>query len=157
MKLESYDRFDRQAIEALYARTFSDSEGQSEGARIGALVHQILEQVPPESLLGVVATEHGEIVGCILFTRLSFDTPANAFMLSPVAVSPDYQGTGVGQELINQGIRHMEELGVELVLTYGDPNYYSKVGFQQISQQIVRAPFELSHPEGWLSPSMAAD
>ena len=38
--------------------------------------------------------------------------------------------------------------------SYGDPNYYSKVGFRPISEQVVSAPFKLSQPEGWLAQSL---
>ena len=36
-----------------------------------------------------------------------------------------------GQQLINFGLAHLKEIGVELVFTYGDMNFYSKVGFKQ--------------------------
>ncbi|MCK2149410.1 hypothetical protein MYE70_10065 [Marinobacter alexandrii] len=48
----------------------------------------------------------------------------------------------------------MGKFGVDLVFTYGDPNYYSKVGFKPVSQEIATAPFELTHPEGWLDLSL---
>jgi predicted N-acetyltransferase YhbS len=41
-----------------------------------------------------------------------------------------------------------------LVFTYGDPAFYSKTGFEQITEQIVEAPFPLSQPEGWLAQSL---
>lgn len=31
---------------------------------------------------------------------------------------------------------------------------YSKVGFQQISEEVVKAPLELTQPEGWLAQSL---
>lgn len=74
-----------------------------------------------------------------------------AFILSPVAVSTDVQGKGVGQALIRYGLDHLKSLGVELVFTYGDPGYYSKVGFEQITEAIVKAPWPLSQPIGWLA------
>lgn len=48
----------------------------------------------------------------------------------------------------------MGQQGVELIFTYGDPNYYSKVGFKPASQQVAKAPFESSYPEGWLGLSL---
>ena len=40
------------------------------------------------------------------------------------------------------------------MFTYGDPGYYSKVGFEQITETIVKAPCPLSQPIGWLAQSL---
>lgn len=75
-------------------------------------------------------------------------------MLAPVAVSTEHQGKGIGQQLINFGLNEIKQHGVDYVVTYGDPNYYQRVGFSGISEDSVRAPFELSMPEGWLGQSL---
>jgi len=154
MKFSPYSESDRQEIEGLFTRTFSDSEGQSEGKLIGHLVHELMTGTEADDMFGFIATEQEQIVGCILFTRLSFDSPIKAFLLSPVAVDTAHQGKGVGQELINFGIEYLGELGVQLIFTYGDPNYYSKVGFKHVPQEIAEAPLKLAHPEGWLAQSL---
>ena len=154
MKFTKYSESDRQEIEALFTRTFSDSEGESEGKLIGHLVHELVNGTETDDMFGFIATEQGQIVGCIFFTRLSFGSPVKAFMLSPVAVDTAHQGKGVGQKLINFGIKRLRELGVELIFTYGDPNYYSKVCFEHVPQEIAEAPFTLAHPEGWLVQSL---
>ena len=76
------------------------------------------------------------------------------FILSPVAVSTYRQGTGIGQRLINYGLDHLRSLNVNLAFTYGDPTYYSKTGFEQISEDVVKAPCPLSQPMGWLAQSL---
>jgi predicted N-acetyltransferase YhbS len=154
MKFSRYSESDRQEIEALFTRTFSDSEGESEGKLIGHLVHELVNGTETDDMFGFIAKEQGQVVGCIFFTRLSFGCPVKAFMLSPVAVDTDFQGKGVGQQLINFGIKRLRELGVELIFTYGDPSYYSKVGFEYVPQEIAEAPFKLDHPEGWLRKSL---
>ncbi|MFN3881360.1 MAG: GNAT family N-acetyltransferase [Nitrincola lacisaponensis] len=154
MKFSTYSESDRQEIEALFTRTFSDSEGESEGKLIGHLVHELMNETETDDMFGFIATEQGQIVGCIFFTRLSFGAPVKAFMLSPVAVDPGHQRRGVGQKLINFGIQHLREQGVGLIFTYGDPNYYSKVGFEHVPQEVAKAPFKLAHPEGWLGQSL---
>lgn len=155
MKFSIYSESDQQEIEALFARTFSNSEGQEEGELIGYLTHELMARTETEDLFGFVATEQGKIIGCIFFTPLQFDSPIKAFLLSPVAVDTPHQGKGVGQMLINFGISHLSELGVELIFTYGDPNYYSKVGFKHVPQEVAQAPFELAHPDGWLGWSLS--
>jgi len=76
------------------------------------------------------------------------------FILSPVAVKTDQQGKGIGQKLLKHGLDEIRNNGVQVAMTYGDPNYYSKVGFQQISEDFAQAPFKLTYPEGWLAQSL---
>lgn len=154
MKFSTYSDSDCREIEALFTRTFSDSEGQSEGRLIGHLVHELMIGAETEDMLGFIAAEQEQIGGCFFFTQLSFGSPIKAFLLSPVAVDTAHQGKGVGQELINFGIKYLGELGIELIFTYGDPSYYSKVGFKHVPQEIAEAPFKLAHPEGWLGQSL---
>jgi len=77
-----------------------------------------------------------------------------AFILSPLAVSTDVQGTGIGQKLIQYGLDHLRSLNINLAFAYGDPSYYSKTGFEQINENIVKAPYSLSRPIGWLAQSL---
>jgi predicted N-acetyltransferase YhbS len=154
MKLSKYKESDRPEIQRLFAKTFSDSESQSEGHLIGHLVLGLMNETEPQDIFGFVATEKEQIIGCIFFTRLSFDAPVEAFLLSPVVVHTNHQGAGIGQRLINFGIDQLKEKGVKLVFTYGDPNFYSKVGFEHISEDKAKAPFELTQPEGWLCQSL---
>jgi predicted N-acetyltransferase YhbS len=78
-------------------------------------------------------------------------------MLAPVAVHSDFQGQGIGQALIKFGLKELGHAGVQFVLTYGDPAFYSRVGFRHISDEAVRPPFQLSQPEGWLGLSLGND
>ena len=43
---------------------------------------------------------------------------------------------------------------IDAVFTYGDPEYYRRVGFQQISTREAMPPFELDMPHGWLVQSL---
>ena len=52
------------------------------------------------------------------------------------------------------GLNTLRDKQVNVVLTYGDPRYYCKVGFQSISHEVIEAPFKLSQPEGWLGQSL---
>lgn len=157
MKLSTYNPNDIREIRQLFTLTFSDSEGQSEGFLIGNLVHDLITNTDDHDLYGFVATENEQIIGCIFFSRLTFENSTTAFLLSPVAILTSYQGKGVGQKLINFGLSTLKGNGVELALTYGDPNFYSKVGFSLITEKIVKAPFNLTFPDGWLGQSLVRD
>ena len=139
----------------LFTKTFSDSEGKSEGELIGSLVSNMMKKTEKENLYIYIAKEDKKIIGCIVFSRISFEKKSiNSFLLGPVAVHTDYQGKGVGQKLINWGHNDLRKKGVELVFTYGDINFYSKVGYNIISEKTIKAPLELSYPEGWLAQSL---
>jgi putative acetyltransferase len=144
-------------IKKLFTKVFSDSEGQAEGELIGNLTYDIMTSTDAQDLYGFVATENEQIIGSIFFTRLTFQSGVNAFLLSPVAIHTSYQGKGIGQKLINFGINHLKENRVRLVFTYGDPNFYSKVAFKLITEKIAKAPLKLTYPEGWLAQSLVSD
>lgn len=154
MKPQPFKKSDKLEVIQLFTKVFSDSEGQSEGELIGDLVLNLIDKTAPQDIFGYVAVEKDQIIGCIFFTRLSFESPVKTFILAPVAIHTDHQGQGIGQKLINFGISQIKEKGIELIFTYGDPNYYSKVGFESITEDIAKAPFELSQPEGWLCQSL---
>jgi len=157
MKLSTYTPNSADEIEQLFIKTFSDSEGQSEGEVIGNLVRDFMDSTDTNDLYCFIATENEQIIGSIFFTRMKFESGVNAFILSPVATHTDHQGKGVGQKLINFGLYALKENGVELVITYGDPNFYSKVGFGVITEQVLPAPLKLEYPEGWLAQSLVSD
>jgi len=154
MKVSSYQDFEKAEIQALYTRTFTDSENREEGELIAQLVLNIMNETDEDDIYGFVAAENEQPIGCIFFTRLSFDSSVVAFLLSPVAVHTSYQGKGIGQTLINYGLEQLKTNAVGLAFTYGDPNYYSQVGFQQISEELIQAPFNLSQPQGWLCQNL---
>lgn len=154
-----YSLFDpRQAQEAvtLFTNVFSESEGKNEGSLVGNLVSELIA-TNSNDRVGFVVTDQDKIVACIFFSRLIFQNNVKAFILSPVAVSTSHQGKGIGQYLIRFGIQHLKEQDVELVFTYGDPNFYQKVGFEPVSEEYIKAPVELTHPEGWLGQSLTDD
>lgn len=143
------------AIIDLFTATFTASEGAEEGRLIGKLVQDLFAKTKSEDLFVFSAWDGGAPVGCIFFTPLIFDREARrVFLLSPVAVATDRQGQGIGQTLLNHGLKQLRANGIDVAMTYGDPNYYSKVGFAQISEDQARAPLKLNHPEGWLAQSL---
>lgn len=147
----------RQAdIAELFRHTLTSSEGESEGHAIGELVEQILTHTPSEDLWVFVAQEADDIVGCILFTRMRYSQEDRlVFLLAPVAIVPTYQCQGLGQQLIREGISKLRESGVAVALTYGDPAFYGKTGFQPVTEVDVPAPYSLTQPHGW--QAMALD
>ncbi len=141
----------------LFERTFSDSEGESEGKLIGELVKNLINSTGASDLFGFCAEQNNQMAACLFFSRFQLSNNTPAFMLSPVAVSPHKQKQGIGQTLIQFGLDHLKTLNVELVVTYGDPDYYSRTGFSKITVDTISAPYSLTQPEGWQAISLTSD
>ena len=145
-------------IISLFNATFSASEGLKEGKAIGVLVKNLFETTKESDLLVFLAWQGKELVGAIIFSRLVYpNDERTVFILSPVAVATSWQRKGIGQALLTHGLNVLRKLGVDVAITYGDPNYYSKVGFKQITEEVAQAPLTLQQPEGWLAQPLNAN
>lgn len=144
---------------ALFKKTFTDSEGENEGALIAKLVDDFLTLPTKDGDLYVFIAQDdsARIVGSIIFSRLTFPKGENVFVLAPVAVATDYHGKGIGQALINFGLETLRNDGVAVAITYGDINFYSKTGFAPISEDVIKAPLTLSYPKGWIAQPLSGD
>jgi len=144
-----------EAIAELFRATFTASEGVEEGGLIGALARRLIAETPTDDLRVFTAWEDNALLGGIFFTRLIYEgDPRTVFMMAPVAVATAQQGKGVGQRLIAHGLAALRQQGVDIVVTYGDPAFYGRVGFKAITESEVPAPFPLQHPEGWQVQSL---
>lgn len=149
-----YRSVERRQVIELFRSAFGAAEGEAEGESIGNLVERMMSDTDSEDLYGFVAADGATTIGAIFLSRIRFESEMRVFILSPVAVRADHQGQGTGQALINHGLQEISRDGVEYVITYGDPNYYRKVGFQPISPAAIAPPLELSQPHGWLGQSL---
>jgi predicted N-acetyltransferase YhbS len=50
----------------------------------------------------------------------------------------------------------LKRRSVEVVVTYGDPSFYSKVGFQSLSEAVIAVPLTLTMPFGWQGQSLTS-
>ena len=85
---------------ALFERTFSASEGASEGKTIAKLVDDLVNTTRNTDLAGYSAIDSLKLCGSIFFSALQIAGKTRIFMLLPVAVSPEFQRQGVGQNVI---------------------------------------------------------
>jgi predicted N-acetyltransferase YhbS len=144
-------------ITDLFGSSFSASEGPEEGRIIEKLATDLIATTPEDDMYVFSAWEDDTIKGAIIFTRMLYPQDDRAvFLLSPVAVTTAEQGKGVGQKLIRHGLDTLRAAGVDTVLTYGDINFYSKVGFAQITPAEAQPPAPLSYPHGWLGQSLSS-
>ena len=157
MNYQALDTSHQKDITALFTCVFASSEGEKEGALIGELSYELAGNIDNEDIICFGAFDNELLIGSIFFTRLKFNRPVQVYMLAPVAVSTEHQGQGIGQALINVGLDELRKRSVSVAVTYGDPSFYSKVGFQALSENMIQAPLTLSMPIGWLGQSLTGE
>lgn len=94
--------------------------------------------------LALVAEYEGEIVGHIMVSEVAIDSKISmipALILSPVSVLPRFQRKGVGQALCRKAVEEAKKTDYPVMIVIGDPNYYSRFGFQPAVPQGVYLPF----------------
>ncbi len=151
------DKNSKNEVASLFTSVFSESEGEEEGELIGGLALELSSRTDNQEIICIGAYKGESFLGAIFFSRLRFDEPIKVYMLAPVAVSTKHQGKGIGQSLINYGLNELKKRSVPVAITYGDPSFYSKVGFQALSENVIQAPLKLSMPGGWLGQSLAGE
>jgi len=157
MKYIILDKNSEIEVTSLFTSVFTSSEGEEEGNLIGSLASKLSSNINNEYIICFGAYEDESLIASIFFTRLRFSDPILVYMLAPVAVSTEHQGKGVGQALIKYGLSTLKKRSVAVAITYGDPAFYSKVGFEALSENVIRAPLKLAMPEGWLSQSLTEE
>lgn len=83
--------------------------------------------------LELVAEENGQFIGHILLTPLPVPGAPEGLrglMVAPLCVRLEDRSRGRGGQLLHEGGRRAAELGYNALFLVGDPDYYSRYGFQ---------------------------
>jgi len=102
--------------------------------------------------ISLVATQDGEIVGHIAFSPVAVESgPASfeAITLAPIAVLPAHQRQGIGSQLVRAGLEECRQLGHEIVVVVGHPEYYPRFGFAPGKPRGIGCEFE-APDEAWM-------
>ncbi len=146
---------DKKSIRKVHLNAFEQSEGESEAETVSQLAIDLLEDQTALPILSLVVEQDNEIIGNVIFSSVSIDGAegVTAYILAPLAVTKFAQGKGVGTLLINKGIETLKERGAEIVLVYGDPNYYKRTGFK--AGHNLKPPHKLQYPEeAWMAQEL---
>jgi putative acetyltransferase len=101
------------------------------------------------TILSLVAEEEGHILGHILFSPVTVgegEEGVRAAALGPMAVLPEYQNRGIGVQLVQHGLDTCRQLGHDVVIVLGHPNFYPRFGFRPAPPLGIRYSQPL--PEG---------
>ncbi|NQG97740.1 N-acetyltransferase [Streptococcus suis] len=82
--------------------------------------------------LNLVVEADGQLVGHILYVASEItadNTRLPSLTFGPFSISPDRQGRGYGQALLEHSLALAENSGAVLVAITGFPDYYSRFGF----------------------------
>ena len=97
--------------------------------------------------LSIIATKNNKIVGHILFTKIIIQDDNGrvneSLALAPMAVLPTNQKSGIGGQLIKEGIRVAKEAGFKSVIVLGHRHFYPKFGFEPSVKWNIKAPFDV--------------
>jgi putative acetyltransferase len=101
----------------------------------------------------LVAVDSGRVVGFVLVTDAALvadGAVGRVANLSPLAVTPDHQGSGIGGTLVAAVLAACEVVGEPAVVLEGDPGYYGRLGFEPAAPHGLVLP--LPH---WAPPEAA--
>lgn len=153
---------DRVAIADVHTAAFAADEGPV----IVELVEALLHDPTAKPRLSLVAQGAERVVGHVMFSGVSLHSNAIGIarckphrILAPLAVHPDFQKRGVGSGLIRTGLERLRADGVELVFVLGDPNYYTRFGFEPALPYRYLAPYTLpdAYAQAWMVQALQPD
>ena len=132
-------REERSGDEEAIRRVHVDAFGGDVEARLVDLL-----RARARAVTSLVAIENDELVGHVLFSRVTIDgsDACRALGLAPIGVLRSVQGRGIGSTLIRDGLKRCSGDGYELVVLVGAPAYYGRFGFQRAK------PFGLDNEYG---------
>jgi putative acetyltransferase len=147
MKIRQATLDDSDEIRGLHVAAFPESEG----GMVARLAVDLLaeESLPP--VISLVAEVDGKVVGHVAFSPVTTEGTGEflGYILAPLAVSPDFQKCGIGTKLIEDGIGRLSDSNPGVLVVYGDPGYYGRLGFSASAAVCLLPPYQLQYPFGW--------
>ena len=102
-----------------------------------------------------VAEDAGELVGVTMLSYVRLDA-RRILILTPMAVRPDRQRTGIGKTIVRAALAAAEARGEPVVLVEGVPSYYPQFGFRSATELGIEKPHPGIPEAAWLAFPLAA-
>ncbi|MDA3918309.1 MAG: N-acetyltransferase [Deltaproteobacteria bacterium] len=158
MKIRESTEQERKEILNIHKQAF----GEDKGPVIAKLVDDLLNDETAMPILSLVAVENNKLIGHILYTKAvvtQTEILIAAQILAPLAILPGEQKKGIGEKLINEGLRLLKASETELVFVLGHPTYYPRCGFIPAGEQGFEAPYPIppEHAEAWMIQELNGD
>ena len=138
---------DRNSITHIYHSAFPEAERDL----VAQLAVNLLAEAATPPIISLVAEIESRVVGHVAYSPVFIENDQHwqGYILAPLAVGSEYQKRGIGSQLVNYVIQELLQIGVDILLVYGDPNYYSRFGFSADLAEGYIPPYELEYPFGW--------
>jgi putative acetyltransferase len=148
MKIRRAQKADLESIQRVVETAFSDEESKV----IGNFASDLSSETTNPAIKSLIAEVDGQVIGYVSYSPifLKSDSGISGYILAPLAVSPELQKQGAGSRLIKSGIDMLSADGVDVLLVYGDPEYYGRFGFKEGIGRSFVPPYPLEYPFGWL-------
>ena len=124
---------------------------------IVAIVTGLLGDETAKPVVSLIAFLDGKPVGHILFTKTKIDNDKNnlsSYILAPMGVIKECQKLGIGGKLINEGVRILKELKVDIIFVLGHQDFYPRHGFVKnaIKEIGYKATFDIleEYNDSWM-------
>ena len=158
MKIRKSTESERKEILNIHNQAF----GKEKGPVIAKLVDDLLNDETAMPIFSLVAVENNKLIGHILYTKAvvtQTEISISAQILAPLAILPEKQKKGIGEKLINEGLRLLKASGTELVFVLGHPTYYPRCGFIPAGEQGFEAPYPIpeEHAGAWMIQELNGD
>jgi putative acetyltransferase len=128
VEVRPFTASDADAVFEVHRRAFG---GRTEESRVVRRLHDA-----DTAVVSLVAVADDRVVGHVLFSPVTVDgqgASVELVGLAPVGVLPENQHGGVGSSLVRRGLDECREAGADAVVVLGDPEYYSRFGFERAS------------------------
>ncbi len=147
MAIRTATDLDQNKIHRIYRSAFPKEEREV----VAQLAVNLLRQNTTPSTLSFVAEIEDSITGHIAFSPITLteDRNCKGYILAPLAVDPNDQKQGIGSQLVQHGIQQLSQLGIDILLVYGDPKYYGRFSFNEATAKNYSPPYKLEYPFGW--------
>ena len=148
MKIRLAQKADLESIQRVVETAFSDEESRV----IGNFASDLSSETTNPAIKSLIAEVDGQLIGYVSYSPIfqKSGSGISGYILAPLAVSPELQKQGVGSRLIKSGIDMLSADGVDVLLVYGDPEYYGRFGFMEDIGRSFVPPYPLEYPFGWL-------
>lgn len=147
MNIREATTLDCDSIHHLYCSALDEQEREL----VSKLATELLAEKSTLKIISLVAEIKRIVVGHIACSPVSI--PENksfrGYILAPLAVLPAYQKRLIGSRLVNCAIACLEEMNVDILFVYGDPNYYGRFSFSSELAINYIPPYKLQYPFGW--------
>jgi len=125
-------------VDGLLSRAFAPSTEEV------ALTHAVRDAM--DAVLTHVAMQGETLVGHAMWSPMTLKDEAGVrgmLGLAPLAVDEPWRNQGIGQALVEEGIRRAKRARVRVLFLLGDPGYYRRFGFRAASELGYENPYGL--------------